>query len=173
MGTGGSQVLPAEVLKKGEERARWSRPGDNASPVVAFRRQEALEWICAKTRIRLAFVAVEQGRMPVMEQPDQVRKETTSNGIPCSLRPCFQEYNLEALDPICHAELVIERVLAYGDRRELRWLFGYFGRTRITEWVQRMGVRRLPRRRYNLWCIVLDLGVAQRPRSEDQLIWRY
>jgi len=50
----------------------------------------------------------------------------TAAGIPRSLVSCFQEYDLERLDPAQHANLVIERVLAYGDRRELRWLFDYY-----------------------------------------------
>lgn len=47
----------------------------------------------------------------------------TAAGIPCSLVACFQEYDLDALDPAQHGHLIIERVLAYDDRRELRWLF--------------------------------------------------
>jgi len=96
---------------------------------------------------------------------------TTERGIPRSLAPYFQEYDLDKLDPIQHADLVIERVLAYGDRRELRWLFERYGHTQVTEWVQRMGARRLPWRRYNMWCVLLDLPPAQRPRPKAQQIW--
>ncbi len=96
---------------------------------------------------------------------------TTERGIPRSLAPCFQEYDLDKLDPIQHADLVIERVLAYGDRRELRWLFERYGHTHVAGWVQRMGARRLPWRRYNMWCVLLDLPPAQRPRPKAQQIW--
>jgi hypothetical protein len=95
----------------------------------------------------------------------------TAAGIPRSLAPCFQEYDLEQIHPAQHADLVLERVLAYGDRRELRWLFDYYGRARVTAWVQRLGARRLPWRRYNLWCVLLDLPPAQRLRLEAQRIW--
>lgn len=97
--------------------------------------------------------------------------ETTEAGIPRSLAPCFQEYELERLDPRRHADLVIERVLAYGNRRELRWLFECYGWTRIREWVERVGARRLPWRRYNLWCVLLGLPPARRLRTEEQQIW--
>ena len=97
----------------------------------------------------------------------------TDAGVPRSLAPCFQEYHLERIDPAQHADLVIERVLAYGDRHELRWLFSYYGRARVTEWVQRMGARQLPWRRYNLWCVLLELPPAQRLRPESQRIWPY
>jgi len=99
--------------------------------------------------------------------------EFTARGIPRSLRPCFQEYDLERLDPTEHGELVIERVLAYGDRQELRWLFEHYGAARVTEWVGRLGARRLPWRRYNLWCVLLGLPPARRLRPEGQQIWRH
>ena len=107
------------------------------------------------------------------DQAAQPTAPTTAAGLPRSLAPCFQEYDLERIDPARHADLVIERVLAYGDRRELRWLFDYYGRARVTDWVQRMGARRLPWRRYNLWCVLLELPPAQRLRPESQQIWPY
>jgi hypothetical protein len=99
--------------------------------------------------------------------------QRTAAGIPRSLVPCFQEYDIEKLDPERHGDLIIERVLAYGDRRELRWLFGHYGWARVSGWVQRLGVRRLPWRRYNLWCVLLGLPPARRLRSEEQQIWPY
>jgi len=97
-------------------------------------------------------------------------EQLTAAGIPRSLAPCFQEYNLEALDPAQHSDLLIERVLAYGDRQELRWLFRRYGRARVSEWVQESGERRLPRRRYNLWCVLLELPLP-RQRRQGRQIW--
>lgn len=91
--------------------------------------------------------------------------------LPSTLRPCFQEYNFEQLDPAQHGELIIERVLAYGDRQEIGWLFRRYGRESIQQWMLQMGARRLPWRRYNLWCVMLSLSPAQRLRTEDQRIW--
>jgi hypothetical protein len=93
----------------------------------------------------------------------------TEKGLPRSLSPFFQEYTLERLDPAEHGDLIIERVLAYGDRREVRWLLAYYGRARVREWVERMGARRLPWRRHTLWCVLLDLPPAVRPR--ERAIW--
>ena len=105
------------------------------------------------------------------DQGTQAAVEMTATGIPHSLAPCFQEYDLERLDPEQHGDLLIERVLACGDRRELRWLFDQYGRARVSEWLQRLGARRLPWRRYNLWCVLLDLPPARRFRPEGQRIW--
>ena len=102
---------------------------------------------------------------------DQQVIQMTAAGIPLSLAPCFQEYDLHHLDPQRHTELVIERVLAYGNRVELRWLFDSYGRGRVADWVKQLGARRLPWRRYNLWCVLLDLPPARRIRPDRQRIW--
>jgi hypothetical protein len=96
---------------------------------------------------------------------------TNAGGVPRSLAPCFQEYNFEIIDPDRHGDLVIERVLTYGDRQEVRWLLGRLGRSRVVDWVQRLGARRLPWRRYNLWCVVFGLGEARHPRPPEERVW--
>jgi hypothetical protein len=97
----------------------------------------------------------------------------TAHGIPRSLAPCFQEYNLDTLDPAQHGDLLIERVLAYGNRQELRWLFRRYGRAQVSEWVRLSGARRLPRRRHNLWCVLLELPLVPRERRHRRQIWPY
>jgi hypothetical protein len=57
----------------------------------------------------------------------------TRAGIPSSLRPLFQEYVLEELDPMQNTFLIIERTLAWGDVAELKWLFATYGRERLAE----------------------------------------
>ena len=99
-------------------------------------------------------------------------EDQTAAGVPRSLAPCFQEYDLDQLDPAQHGDLLIERVLAYGDRRELRWLFDRYGRARIREWVQRDGARLLPRRRDNLWRVLLDL-TEDNSGVRERRIWPY
>lgn len=105
-----------------------------------------------------------------METFDDTLERTTA-GIPVSLRPFFQEYDLENLNPDEHWELVVERTLAYGDRRELCWLFRRYGRARLADWVRRMGWRRLPKRRFNLWCVLLDVQDPQRSPDWERRIW--
>jgi hypothetical protein len=90
----------------------------------------------------------------------ETRTLRTASGIPRSLAPYFQEYDLDALDPAQH-----------GDRREVRRLFEQYGRGPVREWVQGSGARRLPWRRYNLWCVLMDLPPAR--RSERRGVWPY
>lgn len=90
--------------------------------------------------------------------------------IPPSTAPFFQEYTFTELNAESDAALIIERILAYGNRAELRWLFDYYGKERIKKWVMEGGVRHLPRRRYHLWCILLDLPEFRSPRQQ---VWPY
>jgi hypothetical protein len=92
--------------------------------------------------------------MPISSKP----LEQTPAGIPVTLRPFFQEYVLEDLDPERSAFTVIERTLAWGDRQELRWLFAHYGPARLAEWVRQAGWRCLPRRRLIFWLRFFDLA---------------
>lgn len=83
--------------------------------------------------------------------------ELTAKGIPISLRPYFQEYNLDDLDPAQDAFTIIERTMARGKRDELRWLFSVYGAERLAQWVQKAGWRRLPRRRLVFWVTYFEL----------------
>lgn len=59
-----------------------------------------------------------------------------SKQIPASARPFFQEYKTEMLDIDQHSALIIERILAYGNRAEVRWLLDTYGREQVIEWVR-------------------------------------
>lgn len=65
----------------------------------------------------------------------------TRHGIPRSLAPFFQEYNLDGLDPDRAAATVIERTLRgncqlHGNRAELRWLFLRYPETVVLHFLQ-------------------------------------
>ncbi len=94
--------------------------------------------------------------------PADDRLERTSHGIPTTLRPFFQEYRLEDLDPERDAFTVIERTLAWGDWYELRWLFSRYGRARLKEWVRAFGWRALPRRRLDFWLFFFEITNYER-----------
>jgi hypothetical protein len=90
--------------------------------------------------------------------------------IPKTALPFFQEYDFEHLDPERDGDLIIERLLAYGNRDEVRWLLRHYGRARVQRWLSEAGPQRLPRCRYRLWCVLLDVAKS---RSEPAPIWPY
>lgn len=84
----------------------------------------------------------------------------TARGIPRSLAPFLQEYDLDDLDPKQAAHTLIERTLRYGNRAEIRWLFQSYGESTIAEWVRRWGKYDLPPPHLAFWRLVL--GVEER-----------
>lgn len=91
--------------------------------------------------------------------------------VPQSLAPFFQEYDLDELDLAGSSQTIIERTLQYGDRHELAWLFRRYGRDRIAEWVRRLGARRLLKRDFEFWRLMLDVHNAEDPFQGRERIW--
>ncbi len=100
--------------------------------------------------------------------PDETL-ELTPAGIPVSLRPFFQEYVLENLDPERSAFTVIERTLAWGGVPELRWLFACYEPERLAEWVRQLGWRGLSRQRLKYWLRFFEITEYH----SGQRIWPY
>lgn len=94
-----------------------------------------------------------------MDVKDFELQEITALGIPVSLRPAFQEYELEQLDPELDAFTVIERTLGKGDVRELRWLFKRYGAERLRVFIEKFGIRFLPRPRLQYWSLYFALAI--------------
>jgi len=82
----------------------------------------------------------------------------TSTPIPRSLAPFFQEYELVDLDLRRSAPTIIERVLQYGNRTELRWLFLVYPQDQIKTWVRQWGKYALPEPHLTFWNLVLALS---------------
>ena len=81
----------------------------------------------------------------------------TPISIPLSLAPFFQEYDLAQLDLERSRFTIIERVLQFGDRQEIRWLFTVYPKQAIKDWVSRWGDEALPEPHCTFWKLVLDL----------------
>lgn len=91
------------------------------------------------------------------------------DSIPPSAAPFFQEYRFSELDPSRDQALVIERILAFGNRAEVRWLLQNYGWVAVKDWVRMAGEKRLPGRRYRLWCVLFDL----QSRETTKKVWPY
>ncbi|MBI3166590.1 MAG: hypothetical protein HYZ24_18030 [Chloroflexi bacterium] len=78
--------------------------------------------------------------------------------IPTSLTPFFQEYDLATLTPEKDSHTIIERVLQYGNRAEIKWLFDTYSMDKIASWVRRWGNEVLPEPDRKFWNLVLNAG---------------
>ena len=79
------------------------------------------------------------------------------NSIPQSLAPFFQEYDITKLTPEKDAHTIIERVLQFGNRAEIKWLFGVYAQEQVSAWVKNFGKDKLPQPHRRFWEIVLEI----------------
>lgn len=77
--------------------------------------------------------------------------------IPISMKPYFQEYDLEDLRLQRDADLIIQRTLEFGNWDELRWLFRAFHRRRIQRFLRQHGERWLTPVTFNYWRKLLSV----------------
>jgi hypothetical protein len=77
--------------------------------------------------------------------------------IPLTLSPFFQEYDFAKLNLQADSHTIIERILQFGTRAELRWLFNTYSEKQITEWVREFGNEKLPQPHRTFWQIVLGI----------------
>jgi hypothetical protein len=77
--------------------------------------------------------------------------------IPSTLSPFFQEYDFSKLNLQADSHTIIERILQFGNRAELCWLFKTYSERQITEWVREFGNEKLPQPHRTFWQIVLDV----------------
>ena len=78
--------------------------------------------------------------------------------IPNSLAPFFQEYDFARLNLQKDSHTIIERALQFGNRSELHWLFTFYSRAQIREWVKRFGKDKLPQPHRTFWQIILEIN---------------
>jgi hypothetical protein len=79
------------------------------------------------------------------------------DSIPSTLAPFFQEYDLEKLNPQKDSGTIIERLLQFGNRSEIRWLFRTYSQEQIASWVRKFGKDKLPQPHRAFWQIILDI----------------
>jgi hypothetical protein len=74
-----------------------------------------------------------------------------------SLAPFFQEYDIARLNPEKDSFTIIERTLQFGNREELRWLFGIYSREQISDWLRRFGSDCLAQPHLTFWRVIFEI----------------
>lgn len=80
------------------------------------------------------------------------------NIVPDSLAPFFQEYDITTLVPERDSHTIIERVLQFGNRAELRWLFRAYSEIEISNWVRKFGNDKLPQPHRAFWRVIFEIS---------------
>ena len=78
--------------------------------------------------------------------------------IPLTLTPFFQEYDIAKLTPEKDSHTIIERVLQFGNRAEIKWLFTVYAQIEISAWVRQFGRDKLPQPHRTFWQVVLEIN---------------
>jgi hypothetical protein len=76
--------------------------------------------------------------------------------IPSFLKPFFWDTDVSKLDLQKHKKYIIERILEYGDIKEVRWLFSNFEKEDIVEVLKKS--RRISVKTGNYFYIILKLN---------------
>jgi len=94
--------------------------------------------------------------------------------IPKTIYPHFHEYDVKELDFKRDKNLIMERILEFGTKDEIHWLFKTYGVEEIKEFISRFGVRRLSKRAFNFYSIILGVKIKRNEWMEiKRKLWRY
>jgi hypothetical protein len=95
--------------------------------------------------------------------------------IPTGMRMYFQEYDPEQLNLAEQADLIIQRILEFGDWEDLRWLFATYGSKRIRMFIRQRGERWLRPPVFNYWRKLLRIRKWEKspfPTAKGEL-WKF
>lgn len=88
--------------------------------------------------------------------------------VPAMLRPFFWETRLSNLSPDRHSEFIMGRLLEFGDRRALAWLFRSYARKALVDFLNGRGREVLTKRTWQFWALQLGADVRRRRNA----MWR-
>jgi len=96
--------------------------------------------------------------------PADVERATHAN-IPRWLQRYFWDTRVSSLLREDHSAYILARILEFGDRRALQWLFHAYPRHQVTAFLTGRGADVLPARTWQFWARYLGLPVRRPGRS--------
>ncbi len=97
--------------------------------------------------------------------------------IPKFLKKHFWDVDISKVDKKKNAQFVIERILDYGDKKEVEWMKKNYDLDQIKNVVRNS--RRLSLRSANYWAVIFDLKrdevlyLKRYYQKKPNLIWKY
>jgi len=97
------------------------------------------------------------------------------NKIPKSVIPLFQEYDYKLLDIRADKNIIMQRILEFGTKGELQWLFDIYATKEVANFVKLNGYRALSCRAFNFWRLVLGVQSYNKPKwlKDKRKIWKF
>jgi hypothetical protein len=97
--------------------------------------------------------------------------------IPQFLKKYFWDVDIAKVDKKKNDKFIIERILEYGDRKEIKWMEKTFSKSRIKDVIRKS--RRLSLKSANYWAIIFNLKrddvlcLKRYYQKKPNLIWKY
>lgn len=99
--------------------------------------------------------------------PEEI-KGLARQGVPRTLQRYFWDARCSTLSPVHHRDFIVARLLEFGDRAALRWLFQTYSRNDLSAFLTSGGAVRLSPRSRRFWAVFFGLSVP----SSRQWSWR-
>lgn len=99
--------------------------------------------------------------------PADVARMTRSRP-PAAVRPFFWDVPLSSLDPDRHRDVILARLLEFGDQRALAWAFRRYPRKLVAAFLKGRGAELLSRRSWAFWASLF----GARGRRAASKSWR-
>ena len=99
------------------------------------------------------------------------------NNIPQFLKKYFWDTDFSKLDKNFHSQFIIGRILEYGDKNAVEWLFKYFKKSEFKEALEKK--RNISPLSANYWSLILNISknkiLCLRKQSQNKLqkTWFY
>jgi alpha-D-ribose 1-methylphosphonate 5-triphosphate synthase subunit PhnH len=88
-------------------------------------------------------------------------KATSKPEVQAKLQALFWDYDFDSLTWANDRDLIIGRVLAYGDWETVSWLWRQVGEGELRSWIERHQGRGLDDRKLRFWELILGLSHRQ------------
>ena len=89
--------------------------------------------------------------------------------LPASFRPLFWDARLSDIDPGQHRDLILSRILEYGDTQAVRWALEKYRRREWVDFLTHRGARLLSARSWHFWVSYFRLRRLHKRRPPWQL----
>lgn len=83
--------------------------------------------------------------------------ELAPNGLPQSSQWLFPEYDFARMRADKYSGVIMERIINRGSWAEIRWMLDTYSKREIAKWIRAYGYRRLDRRAFAYWCMMLGI----------------
>ncbi len=91
------------------------------------------------------------------------------NRLPHFLKPLFWEYNFEKLNLKEDKDLIIQRLLQFGDLKAIKWLLKEVGHQEVKNWIKKNKGKGLSPRQLYFWMMYFKLSPDELSSEEEKL----